>query len=591
MANKKSDPTPASKKEAPKQTPAPMPKQEARQEAKQEARQEAKQAVQSGTFGKDDIKALRIADVKPSVIQNLKEAAKVAAPAPTPAKVAAPAPTPAKVTAPAPTPVRATAPTPAPMPKQEAKQEAKQAVQSGTFGKDDVQALRAADVKPSVIQNLREAAKESVPARVAAPTPMPKQEAKQEARQAVQSGSFGKDDVQALRAADVKPSVIQNLREAAREQTPDRVTTPTPTPMPRQETRQETPRQETPRQETPRQETPRQETRQETPRQEAKQDARQAVESGTFGKDDVKALRDAGVKSSFIQDLRETVKETAPVTAETVAPTETRTIKDASRLGEAIRIAGEGGLTKGEVNQITKQFDVSGADVVKRLDIINNKLKDNDLQGINLNSGAANMLIRQESKVSPTGYEAYNRIVSGESEYGTGKIARELQNRFGSPEFAGTTIKGQTSGGIEAVAPSFITGGEAIKPGGNLVNQGFGKQYEVPERLGGMPKSTDTVTAPTTTPTVDTTTAPTTAPTVDTTSDLTPPANISSILTPIGETETGPATDLSIRGAFSAGGVGNIRLGKQKGKGRKGMAKTRTSAGRSIPKMTNIGIR
>jgi hypothetical protein len=503
MAKKKSDPTPASKKEDTKQAPAPMPKQEARQEAKQEARQEArqeakqearqeaKQAIQSGTFGKDDIKALRIADVKPSVIQNLREAAKESSPAPTPAKVTAPAP--AKVTAPAPTPVRAAATGPTPMPKQEAKQEAKQAIQLGTFGKDDVKALRAADVKPSVIQNLREAAKESAPARAAAtaPTPMPKQEAKQEARQ--------------------------------------------------------------------------------------------AVESGTFGKDDVRALRDAGVKPEVIQNLRETAKEQSPVQSE--EPTGPRTIRDASRLGEAIRIAGEGGITKGELNQITKQFDVSGADVIKRLDIINTKLKDNDLQGIGLNSGAANMLIRQQDNESPTGYEAFlNR--QGDSLYGTGKIATELQNRFSRPE---------SEEGSGVVGPSLVTQGEVIRPGGGLAIQGFGKQYEVPERLGGMPKTPDTVTAPTTTPTVDTTTTPTvdttTTPTVDTTTDLTPPANISSILTPISETETGPATDLSIKGAFSAGGVGNIRLGKQKGKGRKGLSKTRVNPNRSMPKLNNIGMR
>ena len=133
---------------------------------------------------------------------------------------------------------------------------------------------------------------------------------------------------------------------------------------------------------------------------------------------------------------------------------------------QAIRAAGEGGITKQELNQITKQFDTPANEVVQRLDQINQNLKAKDQPGINLNSGAVNMLIREASKAAPS-YD--NFLGLGESAFGTGKIGSTLQSMVGSRSTGGyiNPLSGQQSM-TPAVAPTLMIGGTTIRPGGRI---------------------------------------------------------------------------------------------------------------------------
>ena len=133
---------------------------------------------------------------------------------------------------------------------------------------------------------------------------------------------------------------------------------------------------------------------------------------------------------------------------------------------QAIRAASEGGVTKQELNQITKQFDTPANEVVQRLDQINQNLKAKDQPGINLNSGAVNMLIREASKAAPS-YD--NFLGLGESAFGTGKIGSTLQSMVGSRSTGGyiNPLSGQQSM-TPAVAPTLMIGGTTIRPGGRI---------------------------------------------------------------------------------------------------------------------------
>ena len=133
---------------------------------------------------------------------------------------------------------------------------------------------------------------------------------------------------------------------------------------------------------------------------------------------------------------------------------------------QAIRAASEGGVTKQELNQITKQFDTPANEVIQRLDQINQNLKAKDQPGINLNSGAVNMLIREASKAAPS-YD--NFLGLGESAFGTGKIGSTLQSMVGSRSTGGyiNPLSGQQSM-TPAVAPTLMIGGTTIRPGGRI---------------------------------------------------------------------------------------------------------------------------
>jgi hypothetical protein len=141
----------------------------------------------------------------------------------------------------------------------------------------------------------------------------------------------------------------------------------------------------------------------------------------------------------------------------------------------AIRQAGEGGITKQELNNITKSTGQSADTVIRRLDQVNSNLKSNDLARIGLNSGAANMLINQNTKnpVSP---------FSQGKGYGTGQIGKALQSMMGSPGSAGGVIKGQQVFNQPATPAQLMIGGTQIRGGGRVAVKGFGQQYTLPEQ-------------------------------------------------------------------------------------------------------------
>lgn len=148
------------------------------------------------------------------------------------------------------------------------------------------------------------------------------------------------------------------------------------------------------------------------------------------------------------------------------------TPKEAKNVTQALRIAGEGGITKQELNKITKQFDTPANEVVQRLDQINQNLKAKDQAGINLNSGAANTIFKDLSKQNQ--YELFNSTQS----MGTGNIARAIQEMVGTPGY--TAPRNPQSGGsyggsTEAVpGTGLMIGGTQIRPGGSIAVRPMG---------------------------------------------------------------------------------------------------------------------
>jgi hypothetical protein len=174
-------------------------------------------------------------------------------------------------------------------------------------------------------------------------------------------------------------------------------------------------------------------------------------------------------------------------------------------LGQVLRIAGGGGGIGGkELKNIldTGGKNVSGGQVIKRLDKINERLAGNDMAGINLKSGAANFLTRQAEKQGP-GMD--NFLGLGKSTFGTGRLGQALQGMVGTRETGGYQGKdGYIGGASPAVARTILPRGMDLMPSGRQTVRGIGKQYQVPNRL--MQPST---TAPTTGAPEAGTTAPT----------------------------------------------------------------------------------
>lgn len=148
-----------------------------------------------------------------------------------------------------------------------------------------------------------------------------------------------------------------------------------------------------------------------------------------------------------------------------MAPNATKKDKPAPMpMSQAIRQAGEGGITKQEIKQIAG--DKSTGSVIQKLDQINKNIRQNDGVGINLNSGAANMLIRQAGKEyqSPTSMDSLMSKLRGESMFGPGRIGSVLQARA-----LGTDLLGRPG--------NTMLGGTTIRSGGGEANKGVGKQY------------------------------------------------------------------------------------------------------------------
>lgn len=135
-----------------------------------------------------------------------------------------------------------------------------------------------------------------------------------------------------------------------------------------------------------------------------------------------------------------------------------------STINQGLKIAGTGGITKQELQTISKTTGKSGAQVIQKLDALNQKIKGRDQVGISLNSGAANMLIRQAQKEPITMKSLYG----GNEQFGTGRIGQQLQGMIGTRARFG--VEGTPGTGR-------MIGGTAIRPGGRTAVQGFGKQF------------------------------------------------------------------------------------------------------------------
>jgi hypothetical protein len=125
-------------------------------------------------------------------------------------------------------------------------------------------------------------------------------------------------------------------------------------------------------------------------------------------------------------------------------------------LNEGLRVAGENGISKSNFKDIAEATGKSPEKIIGKLDKINTKLEGKDKAGINLKSGAANMLIKKAQKSSDK-YRGYRT-----PDFGEGAIGSTLQSMISTPANAGTWIKGRLTGGREA-DPGFNPGGRADK--------------------------------------------------------------------------------------------------------------------------------
>jgi hypothetical protein len=128
--------------------------------------------------------------------------------------------------------------------------------------------------------------------------------------------------------------------------------------------------------------------------------------------------------------------------------------KQKAEVKQAVKQAASGGVTKQELQQIAKQTGATSQQIVQQMDIINKNVKQAGGEpSIALNSGAANMLIKQMEKATPQmlGYQQPN--------FGGGRIAQTLQSMMGSPGMFG-----------EAATPGtgMMIGGTMIRPGGRV---------------------------------------------------------------------------------------------------------------------------
>lgn len=125
---------------------------------------------------------------------------------------------------------------------------------------------------------------------------------------------------------------------------------------------------------------------------------------------------------------------------------------------KAIRAAQEGGITRKEFDSIAGKNNA--ATVIKRMDAMNKNGQD-----VRLNSGAANMLIKQAEKAA-----AYRQ-----PNFGTGNIGRALQGMIGTPATPGAMIQGRRVGGTAGTpGTGLMIGGTQIRKGGRVAISGFG---------------------------------------------------------------------------------------------------------------------
>jgi hypothetical protein len=177
---------------------------------------------------------------------------------------------------------------------------------------------------------------------------------------------------------------------------------------------------------------------------------------------------------------------TASPTNPGISASPSRTTPEIKGVGQGIRVAGENGISKSDFKTIAEAKGNNPEKIIGKLDKINTKLEDKGKAGINLKSGAANMLIKKAQKSSDK-YRGYRT-----PDFGEGAIGSTLQSMLSTPANAGTWIKGQLTGGREA-DPGFNPGGRAdknrmiggtvLRPDGKIANKGVGEQYKLPNRF------------------------------------------------------------------------------------------------------------
>ena len=165
-----------------------------------------------------------------------------------------------------------------------------------------------------------------------------------------------------------------------------------------------------------------------------------------------------------------------------------RTTPEIKGLGQGLRVAGENGLGKRDYKTIAETTGKSDDKIIGKLDKINTKLETKGKAGIDLKSGAGNMLIKNAQK----NRNQYRGFSPSKSAFGEGAIGSTLQSMLSTPERSGTWIKGHLTGAKEA-DPGFnpgghptknrLVGGTVIRANGNISNKGVGEQYELPKRF------------------------------------------------------------------------------------------------------------
>ena len=178
-----------------------------------------------------------------------------------------------------------------------------------------------------------------------------------------------------------------------------------------------------------------------------------------------------------------------PSTAAATAQVNKAANKKSKNLSGSIRSMGVGGLTKKELASIMEGTKKSGGDVIQKLDALNRKFKQSGQVGINLNSGAANMLIREATK-NPTMDSFYK--YGGKPTFGTGKIGQTLGGMLGTRSTGGY-INPQS--GQQSITPgterTLLARGMDLMPSGRQTVRGIGKQFV------GMPTAGETATGAT----------------------------------------------------------------------------------------------
>jgi hypothetical protein len=185
---------------------------------------------------------------------------------------------------------------------------------------------------------------------------------------------------------------------------------------------------------------------------------------------------------------------TASPTNPGISASPSRSTPEIKGLNQGLRVAGENGISKGDFKTIAETTGKDPEKIIGKLDKINTKLEDKDKAGINLKSGAANMLIKKAQKTSDK-YLGYRT-----PDFGEGPIGSTLQSMLSTPANAGTWIQGRLTGGREA-DPGFnpggspdknrMTGGDVIRPSGGIANKGVGEQYKLPKRFKGEDEVVD----------------------------------------------------------------------------------------------------